>query len=173
MRASHALLGVAAATLAGCAIMAVGSEFRPGADFASYRTYDWDVGAPAGAGDARLDDDSFFDARVREAVEIELGRKGLVSSTDEPHLLLHYHFSVEHQVDIYDVDAELGYQSSERQASEWDEGTLVIGIADAGKRIVWRGWAKVDVTGVLDNRERLAARLQEAVGKIFERYPPR
>lgn len=173
MRASRAFLGVAAAALAGCAVMAVGSEFHPGADFTSYRTFDWDVGGPEATGNALLDDSPFFDARVREAVDGELVEKGLVSSTDEPHLLLHYHFSVEHQVDVYQVDEGLGYESSERQASEWDEGTLVIGIADAGKRIVWRGWAKVDVTGVLDNQERLDARIQEAVGKIFERYPPR
>ena len=172
MRASYGLLGVAAAALAGCAVMAVGSEFSPSADFAAYRTFGWDAGEPEPTGNALLDNSPFFDARVREAVDGELVGKGLVSSTDEPHLLLHYHFSVERQVDVYRVDADLGYESSERQASEWDEGTLVIGLADAGKRIVWRGWAKVDVTGVLGNQERLGARIHEAVGKIFERYPP-
>jgi len=173
VRASFALLGVAAAALAGCAVMAVGSEFSPNADFTAYRTFGWDVGEPQVTGDAGLDDNPFFDARVREAVDFELVEKGLVSSGDEPDLLLHYHFSVEHQVDIYRLDAASGYESSERQASAWDEGTLVIGIADTGKRIVWRGWAKVDVTGVLGNRERLDARIRDAVGKIFERYPPR
>lgn len=39
-------------------------------------------------------------------------------------------------------------------------------------RIIWRGWARLDVTGVLDDRERLARRVDEAVRKILERFPP-
>jgi len=175
MRVSSLVAAVATLALAGCAIMAVGSEHSPTADFPAYRTFGWEVEAISPTGDARLDDDLLFDSHVREAVGRQLTAKQLQPDVSgQPDLLLHYHFSVEGRVDVYGLDEQLGYQSSERRAAEYDAGTLVVGIADgSNRRIVWRGWVLIDVTGVIDNRERLRALIDDAVSRMFERYPPR
>jgi hypothetical protein len=174
MRVSSWLAGASALVLAGCTIMAVGSEYSPTADFQGFRTFGWEPEAISPTGDARLDDDPFFDANVREAVGRQLAAKQLQPAVSEPpDLLLHYHFSVESRIDVYGLDEQLGYESYERRAAEYDAGTLVVGIADsATRRIVWRGWVMVDVTGVLDDRDRLRERINEAVRRMFERYPP-
>jgi len=174
MRASLGFLGLVAASLTGCAIMAVGSDFNPNTDFSAYRTFGWEAAESLPTGDARLDDNPFFDERVRRAVEREMVGKGLeMGAAGEPGLVLHYHFSIEHRIDVYGLDEERGYTSSERRAGGYDEGTLLIDIADASThRIIWRGWARLDVTGVLDDRERLDRRVDEAVRKILERFPP-
>jgi uncharacterized protein DUF4136 len=56
---------------------------------------------------------------------------------------------------------------------EFEEGTLILDITDARTgRPVWRGWAQAEVkTGVAPaERER---RIQEAVRRILERFPPK
>ncbi|NIN34074.1 MAG: DUF4136 domain-containing protein, partial [Gammaproteobacteria bacterium] len=54
----------------------------------------------------------------------------------------------------------------------YDEGTFMIDIADAdNKEVVWRGWARLVVTDVLDDRDALDQRVREAINKIVSEYP--
>jgi hypothetical protein len=174
MKTLPALLAFSLASLAGCAIMAVGSDFSPRADFSGYRTFAWETSEDLATGDPRLDDNPFFAAHLRELVERELTAKGLESADGAgADLALHFHLSVERKVDVYEVDEELGYTSPERRAGGYDEGMLLIDFADtAANRIVWRGWARVDFTGVVDDRERLGELMDEAVTRILARFPP-
>jgi hypothetical protein len=170
--------------VAGCAMMSVGSDYDPELDLSSYNSYAWEtMDTPLPTGDPRLDDNPFFDDRVRAAVDRELAGKGFeAAGGTNADLILHYHMFIEHRerVDIQRVDRDLdvarGYSifetPLEARAYPYDEGTLMIDIADAGnKRIIWRGWARLDVTTVLDDRDRLDQRIQEAVRKIINRVP--
>ncbi len=48
----------------------------------------------------------------------------------------------------------------------------MIDIADAdNKEVVWRGWARLVVTDVLDDRDALDQRVREAINKIVSEYP--
>jgi hypothetical protein len=38
-------------------------------------------------------------------------------------------------------------------------------------RLVWRGWARDSVEGVLDNKDRLARKVEDAVRLMFMRLP--
>jgi hypothetical protein len=59
--------------LAGCATMRVGSFVERGTNFTVYRTYAWASDAQLSTGDPRLDNNEFFQTRLRAAVEKGLG----------------------------------------------------------------------------------------------------
>jgi hypothetical protein len=184
MKPLHLFSMLIFAALAGCAaVMSVGSDFDQDTDFSGYRTFAWEMTEPVSTGDPRLDDNPFFDSRVRAAVEKELAGKDIEPAAGgNPDLLMHYHMFVEHRerLDIYRLDKEIdephGYSIFEKpvemRVNPYDEGTLLIDAADAGTRhIIWRGWAKLDVTDVLDSRKQLDKRIQEAVARIIKRFP--
>lgn len=54
----------------GCATMTVHSHVERGIDLRQYRTYNWSVSDPRPTGDPRLDNNPFFDGRVRARVEL-------------------------------------------------------------------------------------------------------
>jgi len=87
--------------------------------------------------------------------------------------LIHYHASVQQKVDVYRVDAEAGY-GDESAAVQYEEGTLVLDVADAKTRqIIWRGWGQSDIEGVINDQSRMEKRVAEVTQKILERLPAR
>jgi len=55
---------------------------------------------------------------------------------------------------------------------EYEQGTLVIDVLDARtERLLWRGWAQDSVQGILDNQDRMEREINEAVTKMFARFP--
>ena len=56
--------------------MRLGADHAAGLDMKPYSTFDWGAGDTLPAGDPRLDDNPFFDGKVRESVECELAAKG-------------------------------------------------------------------------------------------------
>jgi hypothetical protein len=153
----------------------VSADFDPSVDLSQYHTYDWEAPDALPVGDPRLDNNPFFDARVRAAVDSQLAAKGLRKSSASPDLTIHYHASVQEQVDVYSVDRAHGYTSEYGEGTEvrvYEKGTLVIDIAEAEtKRMVWRGWAQSDIEGVIDRPPELEKRIREAVDQMFERFP--
>ena len=60
-------------------------------------------------GDPRLDNNRFFDERVRTQIEKELAATGLErTASATPDLLVHYHASITQGIDIRDLDREYG-----------------------------------------------------------------
>jgi hypothetical protein len=167
------LWGGLSAAIAACAPLSVSSYIHPAADFSRYQTYDWGARDALPTGDPRLDNNPFFDSQVRASVERELAGKGYRRVPERPDLILHYHASVQQKVDVYRVDAEAGY-GSESAALQYEEGTLVIDVADATSRqIIWRGWGQSDVEGVINDQSRMEKRVAEVVQKILARLPAR
>lgn len=170
------LLLSASVALAACASVSAGADFAPGLDLAPYRTFDWGAGDTLPAGDPRLDNNPFFDARVRAAVERELGLKGITRRASSPDLLIHYHASVRQRVDVIRTDEVRGYTfggvNTSEKVLEYEEGTLILDMAEAkSKRILWRGWAQTDVDGILDDQRELEKRLGTSVRKMIEKLP--
>ena len=161
------------AAIAACAPLSVSSYIHPAADFSRYETYDWGARDPLPTGDPRLDNNPFFDSQVRASVERQLAAKGYRRVSGNPDLVLHYHASVQEKVDVYRVDAEAGYRT-ETAAVQYEEGTLVLDVADAKTReIVWRGWGQGDIEGVINEQSRMEKRVKEVTQKMLERFPPR
>lgn len=162
--------------LTGCGIaIRAGADYRPGTSLETYRTFGWGPADDMPTGDARLDNNTFFHERIKQAIAEEMTRRGFTYSERAPDLLLHYHASVRERVDVYAADEELGYSSEYgpgTQVVQYDEGTLLVDIARAdGMHIIWRGWAQGDLGSVIDDPEALQEQIRESVRLMFDRLP--
>ena len=164
-----------ALAVAGCASIHAGSYVERSIDFAQYRTFEWGPADALPTGDPRLDQNPFFQDHVQGAIERGLAHKGFGrSSVGTPDLLIHYHASVTQRMDLsrldhggfcYTVDCQVRFV-------EFDAGTLVFDILDARTgRLVWRGWAQHRVADMLNNSDRMAARVNEAVAGMLTTLP--
>lgn len=172
-----------AATLAACAGVRVTHDFDPDANFSRLRTWTWMPGAqPEPTGDPRLDS-PLIDARIRAAVEDVLVSRGhpKVASVEEADFLVDYHLSVERRLDARSIGTGIGYGHYHRWGTldvetvvrEYEEGTLVIDIADArARRLVWRGWGTRRLRRY-PTPEQTTRTINETVAEVLEQFPPR
>ncbi len=175
-RAAAALALVSVALLGACATVHAGADFDPNVRLDQYRTYDWGGGDSLPVGDPRLDQNPFFDSRVRAAVELELAARGLKRVTTSPDLLVHYHASVRQRVDVIRADEGRGYSSPRDGKSdmviEYEEGTLIVDVAEPkAKAILWRGWSQTDVGGLIENPREMEKRIRESVRLMMKKFP--
>src|SRR3990172_3175103 len=155
--------------------MSVSSHVQRGLDFTQYRTYDWGPADALPTGDPRLDQDPFFQDHVQGAVDRLLAARGFELATATPDLLIHYHASVSRRIDVTTVDADDGYcydDDCRVKAIDFEAGTLVLDIVDTRtNQVIWRGWARQGIEGLFEDRDRMARRIDEAVGRMLERLP--
>jgi len=161
--------------LAGACGARVGSYApRPGV-LQGYQTYAWGPPDNAATGDARLDNNRFFEERVRAAVDRELMRRGFTkvsgaeSDLAEPDLIVHYHASVSEKVAGQDLDP--GYASDDPGDDYvYRAGTLFVDMVDPhSQRLVWRGWIEGNIDGVVAEQAVMEQRIDEAVARILSR----
>ena len=165
-----------ALAMTGCATMSVSSHVERGIDFARYRTYDWGPADALPTGDPRLDKNPFFQDHMQGEVEKQMAAKGFErSASGTPDLLIHYHANITQRIDVNRVDEAYGYcygENCDPQVIEYEAGTLVLDIVDARtSRVIWRGWAQDSVGAVLDNQDRMARKINEAVTRMLVRLP--
>jgi hypothetical protein len=162
--------------VAGCATMNVNSYIERGVDLRQYRTYAWAPPDAWSSGDPRLDNNRFFDERVRAQVERELARRGFAkTATPQPDMLVHYHASVSQEIDIRELDSAHAY-CGDRDCRPfiYDKGTLFVDLVEPRTdTLIWRGWAEGSIDGVIDNQAWMESRIDEAVMKILTRLPNR
>lgn len=169
------ILGVATAAvaLAGCATMGTGAFLERGIDLRQYRTFAWRPAEGLYTGDPRLDNNRFFDERVRHEVEAGLAARGFEKTAEAPDVLLHYHASVTQRIDIREPDRENGACEQDAcRPSVYEAGTLVVDLVEARtNRLLWRGWAEDAIDGVIDDQARMEKKVGEAVARILARLP--
>lgn len=162
---------------AGCASAAgVSSHVQRGIDFAQYRTYAWGPPDALPTGDPRLDQNPFFQDHVQGAAEKQLAARGLeLAASGAPGLLLHYHANVSQRLDVNRIDQAYGYCTAGDCPSdliEYEAGTLVLDVMDARTgRLVWRGWVANRLHDMIDNPDRMAAAIEDAVTRLLSRFP--
>jgi hypothetical protein len=169
---------IAAASLsiaAGCATMSVNSYVERGTDLRQYQTYNWGPPDTWPTGDPRLDNNRFFDERVRAQVEKEMARRGFEKTSEQPDLLVHYHANASQEIDIRELDSSGSYCADhDCRPFIYDKGTLFVDFVEPRTdTLIWRGWAEGSVDGVVDNQEWMESRIDEAVTKILTRLPHR
>ena len=170
------LLAMTTLTLTACATMNVSSHALTGADFAQYRTFDWGPADALPTGDPRLDRDPFFQDHLQGALEKGFAGKGFERvSAGTPDLLIHYHANISRRIDINRLDSERGYcygDDCQVRTVEIEAGTLVVDVIDAStNRLVWRGWAQHSVQDMLNDRDRMEQKINEAVTRMLEQLP--
>jgi len=178
MRALGLLAIIAAVTLAGCATRIVSSHVELNADFATYRTYDWGPADALPTGDARLDNNAFLRDYIQGAIEKELAARRLTLVSNDPDLLIHWHTTVARELDVephrreYHGNPSWQGRTYEPEIVEYETGTLLVDVLDArSNRLVWRGWARENYSGVIDNQERLRMTVVGAIADLMKRFP--
>lgn len=169
-----AVAALCALSLAACAAITVRSYSERGFDVGRYRTYAWGPADSHGTGDPRLDNNEFFEARVRQQVERQLTLRGFEKTAAPPDLLVHYHASFSQKMDLAEVDRQYSpCPPDDCRPFVYDAGTLVVDLVDArAKTLLWRGWAEGSMEGAIDNQPWLEARVDDAVARILRRLPP-
>lgn len=175
MRVIGALLGGAALSACGLGI-AAGADYDPNLDFGRYASFVWDEPDDRPIGDPRLENNPFFEQRLHAAIAVELAAHGIRADGEGRGLIVHHHATVRSRVDVYEADVREGYSGAPRsdapQMVQFEEGTILIDIADAESRaILWRGWAQFDITRALANPDLMAQAIEEAVSKMFDDFP--
>lgn len=142
----------------------------PGTNFAAFKTYKW-VEIPGGA---KLD--QIVSSQITQAIDAELGAKGLTKSTeDTADLYVGYQAAIseERQWNAYGGGGfRVGGGMGTATSSTIQIGTLAVDFYDqAGKQLVWRGSATktLDAKAKPDKRE---ANIAKAVKKLLKDYPP-
>lgn len=174
-------LAVTTALLAGACFggmgIAAGADYSTSVDFARYTTFTWEDADDRPIGDPRLENNELFETRLHAAVAFELSRADIREANSGPALTVHHHVTVRNRVDVYEADAEAGYRSTEfgegTQVVQYDEGTILIDIADAETRdLIWRGWAQFDIGQALSDPDVMVNAVNEAIEKMFDGFPP-
>ena len=160
---------------AGCATMRVNSYIDRGVDLRQYRTYSWGPADTSSTGDPRLDNNRFFDERVRARVDLELTQRGFdKASAQQADLLVHYHASVSQEIDVREIDDSAFCAEHDCAPFIYDKGTLFVDLVEPRTdKLIWRGWAEGSLEGVIDNQAVMESRIDEAVTRILTRLPPR
>jgi hypothetical protein len=167
-----ACVGAGILTLSGCATTNVRSFVERGIDVGRYRTYAWAPADEQATGDPRLDNNRFFEERVRAAVENNLNASGFEKADAGPaELLIHFHARVEQQVNPNGADQPYAF-CEDCDPYVFDAATLVIDLVDAQTRqLVWRGWSEGSIDGVVDSQTWMEKRVDDTIAKILEQLP--
>src|SRR5215510_14488494 len=157
-------------------------NFLPGTDFSKYKTYKW-VKAPK----VQYPDD-ILDKQIMQAIDSQLGLKGLTKTEDNPDLYVIDQVAVkqEKQWNSFSTgDAGWGYgrwggwggygggMSTTTTTSETIHiGTLDVDIYDVvAKNQIWKGAASKTL-GSGKDPAKVNKNLNKAMEKLFKKYPP-
>lgn len=163
--------------IVGCSSIAVKSDYDQEVNFANLKTFDWIAQPQKPASDPILEG-TLMEKRIQNAVNKGLTAKGYQQQTDgEPDFLLAYHIGVKDKLDVQDWGYGYGPRRFWRwggvvQVREYQEGTLILDIIDSkSKQLIWRGWAIEEVVDL--SSEKVEKKIDQAVKKIFEKFPPK
>ena len=167
--------------LTSCTSVRLGLDYDTSTDFSTFRTFAWFPDSQ------RKDDDTnlknpLMDARIRTAIEDTLSSRGYgkvpLESAD---FLVGYHLSIEKKLDVNTMNATFGYGRYGRggsvgfqtSVSEYDEGTIIIDIADSETEIlVWRGSGSRRI-GESRDPDTMTEKVNRAVSEILSQFPPK
>lgn len=158
--------------------ISVYSDFDKSADFSQYKTYSFNKNAID-----RVQISSLDKKRIIQAIETELGKKGMTKS-ENPDLIIGIFTKEKEQVDVSNYYGGWGFGrgfgwgfgynpyfwGGSPYMSTSVEGTLFIDFIDNKKKeLIWQG----EGVGYLNqNRSEKEAVINEFVAKILMQYPP-
>jgi hypothetical protein len=113
---------------------------------------------------------------LRSAVERQLAVKGFVRTplAAPPDLRARYHVNFSKRVEMSGGATSAGACSGncEPDAYAYEQGTLMVDLMDARtNKVVWSGWSRDNVEGIINNQHRMERAIDRAVAAMFERFP--
>jgi hypothetical protein len=153
-------------------------NYLRGTNFSKYRTYKWvqvpNVQYP----------NQILDNQIKDAIDAQLGLKGLTKTEDNPDLYVTYQAAVsqEQQWNSYSSGGGAwgwggwggwgGMQTTTTTSKTINIGTLNLDLYDvATKQQIWRGEASKTL-GSGKNPEKVQKNLNKAMAKLLKNYPP-
>jgi len=188
----HRLIGCAASALlvAGCGGgLQIDTDYNPQADFASVETYGWAQRTASGQDDPRVYN-AITEGRVRNAIDAALQAKGLRLVTSSPDVWVAWHGAIQGKMSYETISNDYGYgwgrygyggrggmtmgtTSSRTTAREWDEGTLLIDIIDAGSdELMWRAVGQAKLSETQRTPEEAQTRANDVAVQMLADFPP-
>jgi hypothetical protein len=155
----------------------VQTDYDPAADFTRLRTYAWQPHPARADGDPRINND-LVDTRVRTAVDRVLHARGYQAVAEgEPDFRVSYIVTLDTKTDIHTVPVSYGwgwwgFPATETYVDQYEQGTLILDVINAStNKLIWRGSAAARVVEGGTPKQR-TQRINEAVERILERFPP-
>ena len=150
-------------------------NYHPGANFASYKTYQW-VNLPGGV------PDQLIDQAIKRSIDEQLAQKGLTKVDKDADLQVAYQAGIDKEQSInlngfgtrggpggfdgFDSGTVTG------QTSTIPVGILVVDLYDPGrKQLIWRGDASKTID-LKQDPDKNYKNLQKVMTKLFKNYPP-
>ena len=164
MRTASLALALLVASCASVETSVVASN--PGLDFSRFHTYAW--GARGGASGPEVD------RQIEQAIDVQLGRRGLVRVQGPADLEVRFHASVDRERD----EQVWGGNRSERWAGSLDThvreltvGAIVVDVFEfQTKQLAWRGVGKGELAADASPEER-DRQIEEGAAQLFAKFP--
>ena len=161
-------LTIACFILISCSTIKAINDYDPGYDFTKLKTFSW-IPDP----NAKLRSELMVNHFKKTMVQ-QLATKGMSLNETNPDFRIAHHSNVERRFSInnwgyrysgwYSDDGLDGYQ--------YQEGSIVVDFIDATtNEMIYRSTISAEVNRYTDNEKRMK-RLEEAVSKILEDFPP-
>jgi hypothetical protein len=158
-----------ALTACGVAVR-TGSYSPPGVDVTTGATFAWNENMDRVMGDPRLVNNQFFEDRLHEAIEWELGLRGIRHDESSPDLMVHHHLTLQDHEYVQELVDENGYSTTD--VYEYEGGTVVVHIVDVRTDAdLWVGWAEADIEVALNGPDAMRAWVYDLARAMFGRWP--
>lgn len=148
----------------------VNTDYDHNVSFAQFHTYEW----------AKIQtEDPLWQSRIRDAVDKELERKGWQRVDSGGQVALTAVGATQNQKEYQTFYDNMGPgwgwggfgSTATTTTTNYRVGTLVVDAYDAqSKHLIWRGTATDTLSG---NPDKNIQKLDKAVGKMFDHFPPK
>ena len=189
MKTFISLLTVAL-TAVGCSTIDVSHRHDESEDFSKFHSYAWMQEAKAPS--TIPFDEPAVNRRVKKAVDEQLHYKGFGKTTaEEADFLIGYQVALNQKLTANDVATNYDFNNSKTDPKligtvqtnssarpltyirTYEQGTLILNVSDAKtKELVWWSSAKAEVN-VQDSTEVREKRINKAVKKMLNEFPPK
>ena len=145
----------------------VSVDADPAAKFDQYKTYAWVDGTKS--------PNPLGEQRIHAAVEQRMAAEGFTKVTENPDVAIATHVLVEEKKELtaygYGGYPRWGGGMATARVDTYVQGTLVLDMYDAKtKQMVWRG---VGTDTASDQAQKNTKKVNSALDKMFEQYPPK
>ncbi|GIL24428.1 MAG: hypothetical protein BroJett042_29410 [Bacteroidota bacterium] len=161
--------------LSSCSVT-VKETFDTKVDFGNYKTYCWMAGCEFKFTGPDYLKDSLLQDKIKQAIIVELAKKGLTLDNDNPDLLIGFTITVKDEKAIVYHRAEdspifIKPLDLDKEVINYLKGSLIIGMADAkASQMVWQS----HVSAYMElNPEFSEENVRKGIKQALKNYPPK
>lgn len=170
MKIHICLLIAVSVLLNACSTIRTVNDYDPDYDFSTLKTFSW-IDNPNVQQRSMLTVKHF-----KKTMEQKLAERGMTKTESEPDFKIAFHGKVEQKIDV----VNWGYRYpgwytpyGNVDVYQYDEGTIIVDFIDTQtNELIYRSTVSAEV-GRYTDIEKRKSRIEEAVDKILENFPPK